>query len=227
VSTKPDIAQNLATVKAKIGAAAAAAGRDAGAVTLVCVSKTFPSGRIREALDAGQRTFGENRFQEAEDKWPALKEACPGARLHFIGHLQRNKVKGAVRLCDAIETVDNPRLAQALATEMDRTGLRPDVFLQINTGEEPQKSGVPPAGADAFIKACRDGLALPVRGLMCIPPVEEESSLHFALLGEIARRNGVQDLSMGMSADYETAIRFGATFVRVGTAIFGPRGSRV
>ncbi len=221
-----DIAQNLAAVKTRLAAAAQIAGRDADAVTLVAVTKVHPAEPIRQALEAGHRVFGENRLQEAEAKWPALKQDFPDARLHLVGPLQRNKVRGAVALFDVIETVDRPKLARALTAEMVRTGRRPDCFVQVNTGEEPQKAGIPPAEADAFIAACRDEFRLPVVGLMCIPPADEEPSLHFALLADIAARNGVSGLSMGMSADFEIAARFGATHVRVGTAVFGPRPER-
>ena len=222
---QPDVAANLATVNAEIAAAAEAAGRPADSVTLVAVAKIQPAERIRPVLEAGQRIFGENRVQEAEGKWPALKADHPDARLHLIGPLQSNKTRHAVRLFDVIETVDRPKLARALAQAMDKEGRRPDVFIQVNTGEEEQKHGVPPGEADAFIRACIDDFLLPVKGLMCIPPIGEEPSLHFALLREIARRNGLDELSMGMTADYPIAIRFGATVVRVGTAIFGARPS--
>ncbi len=222
----PVIARNLAAVHAQVAEAASEAGRAAGSVGLVAVTKTHPATVVRAAIAAGQRVFGENRVQEALDKWPALKEEFPDVLVHLIGPLQRNKVRPAVALFDAIETVDRPRLARALADEMERSGRRPDCFIQINTGEEAQKAGVLPAEADAFIAACRDDHGLALRGLMCIPPIDEEASLHFALLGEIARRNALEELSMGMSADFETAIRFGATLVRVGTAIFGPRPPR-
>jgi pyridoxal phosphate enzyme (YggS family) len=217
------IAKNLAAVRERIAAAARAAGRDPAGVGLVAVSKTHPAAAVREALAAGQRLFGENRVQEAEAKYPALRAAFPDLALHLIGPLQTNKVRDALALFDAIETVDRPRLAEALAREMEKSGRRRDCFIEVNTGEEPQKAGVLPAEADAFIALCRDSLQLPVRGLMCIPPYEEEPSPYFALLREIARRNEVECLSMGMSADYETAIRFGASHVRVGTAIFGAR----
>ena len=220
------IARNLAAVNGQVAQATAAAGRAAGSVGLVAVSKIHPVVAVRAAIRAGHRAFGENRVREALDKWPDLKQEFPDVRLHLIGPLQRNKVRPAVALFDAIETVDRPRLARALADEMERSGRRPDFFVQINTGEEKQKAGVAPADADDFIAACRDEYDLAPRGLMCIPPMDEEPSLHFALLGEIARRNGVGGLSMGMSADFETAIRFGATLVRVGTAIFGPRPPR-
>lgn len=218
-----DIAQNLSDVMASMAAAAGDAGRRPENVALVAVSKTQPPEAITAALDAGHRVFGENRLPEAEGKWPALKAAYPDARLHLIGPLQRNKARRAVELCDAIETVDTPKLARALARLMDETGRRPDCYIQVNTGEEPQKSGVLPQEADAFIELCRQEFELPVAGLMCIPPLDEEPSLHFALLAEIARRNGLSGLSMGMSGDYPAAIAFGATLVRIGTAIFGPR----
>jgi pyridoxal phosphate enzyme (YggS family) len=219
----PDIAANLAAVRARIAAAATAAGRAPADVTLVAVSKTHGPPAIAAAIAAGQRQFGENRVQEAALKYPALKAATPGLELHLIGPLQTNKVKEAVALFDVIETLDRPKLAEALAREMARQGRRPRLFVEVNTGAEPQKAGVLPAEADAFIAQCRD-LGLEIAGLMCIPPADEEPAPHFALLREVARRNGIAQLSMGMSADYETAIRFGATHVRVGTAIFGERG---
>jgi pyridoxal phosphate enzyme (YggS family) len=218
-----DVAANLAAVRARIRQAAEACGRAPETVTLVAVGKTHGAGRLGQALAAGHRAFGENRVQEAEAKWPALKAAYPDARLHLIGPLQRNKVRRAVQLFDVIETVDRPKLARALADEMARAGRRPACFIEINTGEEPQKGGVLPGDADSFIRDCRETFGLSIEGLMCIPPVDEEPSLHFALLGEIARRNGIAKLSMGMSADFEIAIAFGATHVRIGTAIFGPR----
>ena len=217
------IARNLAAVNGQVAQAAAAAGRAAGSVDLVAVSKTYPAAVAAAAIGAGHRVFGENRVQEALDKWSDLKQEFPDVKLHLIGPLQRNKVRPAMALFDAIETLDRPSLARALANEMERSGRRPDVYIQINTGEEAQKAGVAPAEADDFIAACRDDYGLVPRGLMCIPPAKAEPSLHFALLGQIARRNGLQELSMGMSADFEIAIRFGATLVRVGTAIFGPR----
>jgi PLP dependent protein len=217
------IAANLAAVRARIDAAARAAGREPGAVTLVAVGKTHGPGAIRAALAAGQRVFGENRVQEALGKFPGLRADFPDLALHLIGPLQTNKVKEAVANFDVIETVDRPRLAEALAREMARIGRRLSCFIEVNTGEEPQKSGVFPTAADAFITDCRDRLGLPIVGLMCVPPHDEGPAPHFALLREIARRNGLTNLSMGMSADYETAIRFGATHVRVGTAIFGTR----
>jgi hypothetical protein len=219
------IAANLAAVRERIAAAAKAAGRAPESVNLVAVSKTHPAAAVRAALAAGQRRFGENRVQEAEAKYPALREEFPDLALHLIGPLQTNKVKDAVALFDVIESVDRLRLAEALAKEMERSGRRPPCLVEVNTGEEPQKAGTPPAEADAFVRDCRERLELPVVGLMCVPPVDEEPAPHFALLREIARRTGLDLLSMGMSADFETAIRFGATHVRVGTAIFGTRGA--
>ena len=217
------IAANLAAVRTRIEAAATAAGRGADAVTLVAVSKTQPADSVRAALQAGQRVFGENRVQEALAKFPGLRGDFPDLKLHLIGPLQTNKVRDAVAHCDVIETVDRPRLAEALMREMKRSGRQLSCFVEVNTGEEAQKAGVFPEIADRFIADCRDRLGLPIIGLMCIPPEDEEPALHFALLREIARRNGLDRLSMGMSADFETAIRFGATHVRVGTAIFGAR----
>ena len=217
------ISANLATVRGRIEAAARAAGRPAEGVTLVAVSKTHPADSVRAALAAGQRVFGENRVQEAIAKFPGLRRDYPDLKLHLIGPLQTNKVKDAVVHCDVIETVDRARLAEALAREMEKTGRRLPCFIEVNTGEEAQKAGALPEAADAFIADCRGRLGLPVVGLMCIPPEHEEPALHFALLREIAKRNGLDQLSMGMSADFETAIRFGATHVRVGTAIFGAR----
>lgn len=217
------VAAGLAAVRGRIAAAAEAAGRAPGAVALVAVSKTQPADAVRAALQAGQRVFGENRVQEALVKFPALREEFPDLALHLIGPLQTNKVRDALRHFDVIETVDRPHLAEALTREMARTGRRVPCLIEVNTGEEPQKAGVMPEAADAFIGDCRDRLGLPIKGLMCIPPEHEEPALHFALLREIARRNGLETLSMGMSADFETAIRFGATHVRVGTAVFGAR----
>jgi pyridoxal phosphate enzyme (YggS family) len=217
------IAANLAAVRARIEEAARASGRTADAVTLVAVSKTHPGEAVEAAIAAGQLVFGENRVQEAQHKFPALRRRFPGLVLHLIGPLQTNKVREAVALFDVIETVDRPRLAEALAAEMARSGRRPDCFIQVNTGEEAQKAGIAPADAAGFIADCRDRLRLPVRGLMCIPPLEEAPSKHFAFLRDLAARHAMPMLSMGMSGDYETAIALGATHVRVGTAIFGAR----
>lgn len=222
--TETDYAGNLSQVQGELEQAIKEASRAPGSVELVAVSKTKPAEIIREALKAGQRVFGENRVQEAEGKWPELKEEFENVRLHLIGPLQTNKVRHVLGLFDVIETVDRPKLALTLARLMEETGHRPDCFIQINTGEEEQKAGIVPPDADDFIALCRDELGLPVKGLMCIPPIDEEPSLHFALLSQIAERNGLQGLSMGMSADYPVAVKFGATHVRVGTAIFGKRG---
>ena len=217
------ITGNIATIRSRIVKAARAARRDPAEIRLIAVSKAQPADRIQAALAAGQRLFGENRVQEAQLRWPDLRASYPDLDIHLIGPLQTNKVKEAVALFDAIQTVDRPKLAQALAAEMEKTGRRLPCYVQVNTGEEEQKAGALPDEADGFITECRT-LGLDIVGLMCIPPVEEEPGLHFALLREIARRNGIKHLSMGMSADYEAAIPFGATEVRVGTAIFGDRG---
>ena len=217
------IAANLKTVEGLIASAAAAAGRDPAEVSLVAVSKIHSQSAVREALAAGHRIFGENRVQEAAEKFPALRVAFPDLRLHLIGPLQTNKVRDAVQLFDVIETVDRPKLVGALAKEADRVGRDIDVMVQVNTGEEPQKAGISPADADDFIETCRSTAGLAVRGLMCIPPMEEEPAMHFALLAELAKRHRLDQLSMGMSADFEIAIRLGATHVRVGTAVFGLR----
>lgn len=216
-------ANRLAEVHQHIAAAARAAGRDPAAVTLVAVSKTHGADMVREMLEAGQRVFGENRVQEAEEKFPALKAEYPDLELHLIGPLQTNKARDAVALFDVIQSVDRERIAGALAKEMERLGRRPACYIQVNTGEEPQKAGVLPADLDAFVAACRDTHKLPVVGLMCIPPVDEEPALHFALLAKMAARNGLARISMGMSADYEMAVKLGATHVRVGSALFGAR----
>ncbi|MCR9175038.1 MAG: YggS family pyridoxal phosphate-dependent enzyme [Alphaproteobacteria bacterium] len=219
----PDIARNLADVKARIAAAAERVGRHAREVELIAVGKVQPDERVEAALLAGQRVFGENRVQEAKGKWPGFRETFDGIELHLIGPLQTNKVAEAVALFDIIQTVDRPKLAQALAKEMEKTGRRPGCLIQVNTGEEDQKAGILPADADAFIQECRAEFNLPIRGLMCIPPVDDEPSPHFALLREMARRHDLPVLSMGMSGDYELAVELGATHVRVGTAIFGAR----
>lgn len=218
-----DIAANLSKVRAAIAAASNAWNRRPEDVTLVAVSKTHPAEAVEAALAAGQTVFGENRVQEAQVKFPALKARHPQLELHLIGPLQTNKVKEAVALFDVIQSLDREKLAAALAAEMTKQNRRPALFVQVNTGEEPQKAGVAPRETDAFIKSCRDRLKLEIAGLMCIPPAEENPAPHFALLREIARRNGLKSLSMGMSGDFETAIQFGATHVRVGTAIFGHR----
>jgi pyridoxal phosphate enzyme (YggS family) len=219
----PGVAARLEQVRARIREAAESCGRSGDDITLVAVSKTHPVDRIAAALAAGHRVFGENRVQEAGSKFPDLKAEHPDLALHLIGPLQTNKARDAVRLFDVIETLDRPKLARSLAREMDKQDRRPLCFVEVNTGEEPQKSGVLPGETDAFVALARDELGLPVAGLMCIPPFDEEPSPHFALLREIAKRNDLPCLSMGMSGDFEIAIRFGATHVRVGTAIFGPR----
>lgn len=221
--TETDIPANLAAVRVRIEAALKAAGRAKDSARLIAVSKEQDEIAIRAALICGQREFGENRVQEAQRKWPALKRDYPDCVLHLIGPLQSNKAEDAVALFDVIHSVDRDKVARALAAEMPKQNRRPSLLIQVNTGEEPQKAGVAPEAADAFIALCRDELELPVIGLMCIPPVDEEPSLHFALLREIARRNNLPELSMGMSGDFEIAAGFGATMVRVGTAIFGAR----
>ena len=221
-----NIRANHAAVTDKISIAAASVGRHPGSISLVAVSKSHPASLASTALSVGQRVFGENRVQEAQEKWPALKAEYPDAVIHLIGPLQTNKTADAVALFDVIQTLDREKLARTLAKEMERQARRPDLFIQINTGEEPQKAGVLPFDADEFIKKCRDEMGLPVVGLMCIPPVDENPALHFALLSDMAARNGIDRLSMGMSADFESAVRLGATEVRVGTAIFGTRPPR-
>jgi pyridoxal phosphate enzyme (YggS family) len=223
VST-PTPSTGLAAVKHEIERACREAARDPAGVTLVAVSKTFAADTIEPVIAAGQKVFGENRVQEAKAKWPALIERAPGIELHMIGPLQSNKVKEAVALFDAIHSVDRPSLCEALAKEMAKQGRRPLLFVEINTGAEAQKSGVLPQDADAFLARCRDDHGLAIGGLMCIPPADEAPAPHFALTAKIAARNGLKLLSMGMSADYATAIAMGATHVRVGSAIFGARG---
>ncbi|MBI6629659.1 YggS family pyridoxal phosphate-dependent enzyme [Pontibaca salina] len=213
---------SLEQIQARITAAATAAGRKAGAVNLIAVTKTQPEERVVKVLEQGHRHFGENRVQEAESKWPAYRDRFDGIVLHLIGPLQTNKARQAMELCDTIHSLDRPRLANTLARLAQERGACPDLFVQVNTGEEPQKAGILPDDADDFITECRK-LDLPVRGLMCIPPLDEEASLHFALLAKIAKRNGLKGLSMGMSGDFESAIAQGATHVRVGSAIFGER----
>jgi pyridoxal phosphate enzyme (YggS family) len=216
--------QALAAVKAEIARACREVSRDPASVTLIAVSKTFSAEQIEPVIAAGQTVFGENRVQESKAKWPALKEKHPHIALHLIGPLQSNKAKEAVALFDAIHSVDRPSICEALAKEIEKAGKSPQLFAQINTGAEPQKAGVLPEEADSFLAACRERYGLTIEGLMCIPPVEEAPAPHFALTAKIAARNGLKFLSMGMSADYPIAIEFGATHVRVGSAIFGGRG---
>lgn len=213
---------SLSEVQAQIARAEEKADRPQGSVTLIAVSKVQPIERVKAVLDEGHRIFGENRVQEAAGKWPALRERFNDTELHLIGPLQSNKVRQAMELCQFIHSVDRPKLAKAIARIADEIGSCPGLFIQVNTGEEPQKAGVLPADTDDFIAECRS-LSLPVEGLMCIPPINETPSLHFALLAKIAERNGLTGLSMGMSADFERAIAFGATHVRVGSSIFGAR----
>lgn len=218
-----DIVANLATIRSRIAEACIRAGRPAESVALVAVSKTHPQDAVTAALAAGQATFGENRVQEALAKFPGLRAGHPAMRLHIIGGLQTNKARDAVRVADVIETIDRPKLAAAVAEAMLKEGRRPDCLVQVNTGDEAQKSGIARTEADAFIRAARDEYGLPVTGLMCIPPVGEDPRPHFAHLRELAARHGLGVLSMGMSADFEAAIAEGATHVRVGSAIFGQR----
>ena len=213
----------FAAVEQEIARACADARRDRAAVTLIAVSKTFGADAIAPVIAAGQRVFGENRVQEAKAKWPELIGAHPDIKLHLIGPLQSNKTKEAVALFDAIHSVDRPSLCQALAKEIAAQKKHPLLFVQVNTGEEPHKAGIAPGDADAFIASCRDRYGLTISGLMCIPPVDEAPGPHFALTAKIAARNGLKHLSMGMSADFATAIQFGATHIRVGSAIFGHR----
>ena len=215
--------ERLASVTARIAAAARAAGREPASVNLVAVTKTFGAEHITPVLDAGHRLFGENRVQEAKAKWPALRERYPGIELHLIGPLQSNKAKEAVALFDAIHTIDRPKIAQAIAEEMAKQVRRLKLFIEVNTGEEPQKAGVMPKEAAGLLRLCREELAIDIAGLMCIPPQDEEAAVHFAFLAKLARELGLAHLSMGMSADFETAIAFGATYVRVGSQIFGTR----
>ena len=218
-----DSPSGLAAVEREIARACRDAGRARSSVTLVAVSKTFDGGAIEPVIQAGQRVFGENRVQEAKSKWPDLMATHQGLALHLIGPLQSNKAKEAVALFDAIHSVDRASLCEALAKEIIKQDRHPELFVQLNTGEEPQKAGVIPPDADAFIASCRDVYGLRISGLMCIPPVDEPPAAHFALTAKIAARNGLSLLSMGMSADFETAIQLGATHVRVGSAIFGKR----
>jgi pyridoxal phosphate enzyme (YggS family) len=214
----------LAEIQGAVAKAERKAGRTPGSVRLIAVSKVQPLERVEAVLEQGHRLFGENRVQEAQGKWPDFTSRYDGVELHLIGPLQSNKARTAMELFDAIHTLDRPKLATTLARLAQETGQCPDLMIQVNTGEEPQKAGILPADADGFIAEAR-ALDLPVTGLMCIPPVEEEPALHFALLAKIAERNGLRELSMGMSSDFETAIALGATYVRVGSAIFGERSA--
>ena len=218
-----DSPERLAAVRQQIALACRTAGRDPASVTLVAVSKTFDAGAIEPVIAAGQSVFGENRVQEAKAKWPALQARHPGIALHLVGSLQSNKAKEAVALFDAIHSVDRPSLCEALAKEIARLGRRPTLFVELNTGSEPQKAGVPPERADEFLKACRETYGLAIAGLMCIPPADEPPAPHFALTAKIAWRHELKLLSMGMSGDFQTAIELGATHVRIGAAIFGAR----
>lgn len=216
-------ADRLNRVRDEIAAAARSVGREPSSVTLIAVSKGHEAAEVEAAIAAGQRVFGENRVQEAQTKWPELRKRHPGLELHMIGPLQSNKVRDAIALFDVIQSLDRPKLADVLAMELERSGRRPGLFVQVNTGEELQKSGVLPKEAPDFIAYCRGEKKLPIRGLMGIPPIDDDPALHFALLRDIARKAGLTQLSMGMSADYPVGVRFGATHVRVGTAIFGAR----
>jgi pyridoxal phosphate enzyme (YggS family) len=221
--TAPSPLNGFANVEQEIASACKQARRDRASVTLVAVSKTFAADAIVPVINAGQRVFGENRVQEAKAKWPGLISAYPGIALHLIGPLQSNKAREAVALFDAIHSIDRPSICEALAKEIDTQKRRPELFVQLNTGEEPQKAGVAPAQADAFIARCREHYGLQISGLMCIPPINDAPAPHFALTAKIAARNGLQNLSMGMSADFAIAIQLGATHVRIGSAIFGHR----
>lgn len=213
----------IAAVRERIASAAREVDRDPSTVQLIAVSKTFGPDAIRPVLDAGHRHFGENRVQEAQSKWPALRAVYPDITLHLIGPLQSNKTADAVSLFDAIHSVDRPKIARAIAAEMKKQGRRLELFIQVNTGEEPQKAGINPRETGEFLNLCRVELGLEIAGLMCIPPVEDDAAIHFAFLAKLARAHGLSGLSMGMSADFEVAVQFGATHVRVGSAIFGAR----
>jgi pyridoxal phosphate enzyme (YggS family) len=217
------IIDRLNATRSAIARAAQDCGRDPAAVTLVCVTKTFPGEDVVPLLEAGHRVYGENRVQEAMGKWPSLRERFPDIELHLIGPLQSNKTREAVETFDVIQSVDREKIAKALAEEIARSGKHPRLFVQVNTGAEPQKAGILPQDADAFLAFCRESCGLSIEGLMCVPPVDEQASPHFALLADIAARNGLHQLSMGMSSDYELAIQLGATYVRVGSAIMGVR----
>ncbi|MFY8095258.1 MAG: YggS family pyridoxal phosphate-dependent enzyme [Niveispirillum sp.] len=218
-----DVAANLAEIKTRIDRALAEGGRPAGTARLIAVSKVQPVAKLEAALAAGHRLFGENRVQEAKAKFPAARERYPDIELHLIGPLQTNKVKEAVALFDVIQTLDRPKLAAALAEEGRKRGRLPRLFVEVNVGDEPQKAGIAPADLSAFLAECRDVQGLTIDGLMCIPPADEEPAPHFALLCDLATRHGLAEVSMGMSGDFEKAVRMGASFVRVGTAIFGER----
>jgi pyridoxal phosphate enzyme (YggS family) len=217
------IRARLAAVQDRMTVAAEAAGRDAASVRLIAIGKTFGADSIVPVIEAGHRIFGENRVQEARAKWPELRARWPGIELHLVGALQSNKAREAVQLFDAIHSIDRPKVAEALAQEMARQGRGLELFIQVNTGEEPQKAGVAPREAGTLLRTCRDDLGLAIAGLMCIPPHDEEPAVHFAFLAKLAAELGLAGLSMGMSADFETAIAFGATHVRVGSEIFGSR----
>ena len=217
------IIDRLDATRSAIARAAQDCDRDPAAVTLVCVTKTFPAEDVVPLLEAGHRVYGENRVQEAMGKWPSLRERFPDIELHLIGPLQSNKTREAVETFDVIQSVDREKIAKALAEEIARSGKHPRLFVQVNTGAEPQKAGILPQDADAFLVFCRESCGLTIEGLMCVPPVDEQASPHFALLADIAARNGLHQLSMGMSSDYELAIQLGATYVRVGSAIMGAR----
>ncbi len=223
MTSKVDITQSINAISKLVKTATSTSGRSQKAVTTIAISKNHAVEKLQWAIDAGQRVFGENRVQEAMDKWPPLKEKFDDVELHLVGSLQGNKVPRALEVFNSIHTIDRLKLARSIARAMDKNGFRPNCFIQINTGEEPQKGGVLPIEADKLISECRDDIGLPVIGLMCVPPMAEESSLHFSLLKEIAKRNGLNCLSMGMSGDFQQAIRLGATHVRIGTAIFGKR----
>ena len=223
IEPAPDLPTALAAVRRTIADSAGEIGRRPDSVTLIAVSKTQPTTALTAAISAGQRVFGENRVQEAKTKWPELRSQHPDLELHLIGPLQTNKVREAIALFDVIETVDRPRLAEALATEAQRAGRCPRLLVEVNTGDEAQKAGVSPLELEPFLELCRERHGLPIAGLMCIPPQTEDPSLHFALLANLGRRFGLEILSMGMSADYPLAIRYGATHVRIGSAIFGHR----
>ncbi|MGI9523277.1 MAG: YggS family pyridoxal phosphate-dependent enzyme [Hyphomicrobiaceae bacterium] len=215
--------ESIEVVVSRIAEAARAVGRAPDSIRLIAVSKTFGVDAIRPVLSAGHRTFGENRVQEAQSKWPDLRQEFPDLELHLIGPLQSNKTRDAVRLFDVIHTIDRVKIARAIANEMHSAARHLQLFVQVNTGEEPQKAGLSPTDVKEFVTMCRDDLKLDLTGLMCIPPIDEEPAVHFALLGQLAEATGLKGLSMGMSADFETAIEFGATHVRVGSAIFGAR----